>query len=687
MKKILIFSGTTEGRNLSELLSHVRIPAVVCVATEYGSIVMPDLDGITLHQGRMNQDEMRSFMKKEEYSVVVDATHPFATVVSENIKESAKEKKLPYLRLQRETRQEEEEICFQDSKECIKALEKTKGNIFLTTGSKELALYCEKEELRKRIYARVLPGEESIKLCNQAGLKGKQIIAIQGPFLEELNIALMKQYEIRYMVTKESGRTGGFFEKINAAKRAGVKVFVIGNPEKESGLSFQEVLLNLEKITGKKIRVDGTLEISLIGMGMGNQESCTVEGIEKIRQADYIFGAERLLMSIEEWGRLKSKREQFPFYLAKDILPAIDKILEESREEKKKIVILFSGDSGFYSGCTKLYEILENHFSEKKVSIEICPGISSVSYFSSKCKKNWNDAKIMSIHGKGEKENWQGELEEAVKYHKKVFLLVSGAKNVRETGEVLEKSGLNNCQVFVGYQLSYEKEEIKKLSVKECQMVEKEGLYILAILNEEVQNKYLASKYKDCEFLRGKVPMTKEEIRSVIISKLHLTKNAVVYDVGSGTGSVAIEIAERSGTIQVFAIERKEEGVKLICANKEKFGLSNIEVIEGKAPECLENLPIPTHAFIGGSSGNLKEILEILYQKNERIRIVITAVSMETVAELSKLLKSDWIHKEDMVQLQVSRSQKVGSYHLMKAENPVYICSFEFLQREERIEK
>ena len=682
MKKILIFSGTTEGRQLSLLLSHTEILADVCVATEYGSIVMPKLKGITIHQGRMNEEEMVSFMKEGEYLAVVDATHPFATVVSENIKESAKESRLPYLRLQRKTDQAENEICFENSEECIKELKKTSGNILLTTGSKELSLYCKEDDLRKRIYARVLPSQESISLCNQAGLKGKQIIAIQGPFLEELNIALMNQYEIRYMVTKESGRTGGFFEKISAAKKAGVNVFVIGNPEKEEGLSFHEVVSKLEEMTKKRIHAEGKMTVSLVGTGMGDEGSCTVDGLKKIKQADYLFGAKRLLDSTGCWESIKSSKEQFPYYLAKDIIPVLDEILKEQSGENKNVAVLFSGDSGFYSGASKLYKELKEHFYGEKIKIEICPGISSISYFASKCKMNWNDAKIMSIHGKGEKENWIGEVSEAVRYNEKVIMIVSGAKNIREIGTLLETSGLTECQVYIGYQLSYEEEEIKKCSVKECQKIEKEGLYTIAVLNQKAQVKYLASKYKDGEFLRGNIPMSKEEIRSVIISRLQLTEHAVVYDVGSGTGSVAVEIAQRSGTIKVFAIERKEEGAELIRANKKKFQLPNIEVIEGKAPECFEQLPVPTHAFIGGSGGRLKEILKLLYLKNKKMRIVVTAVSMETVSELTEILKSGWIIEEDVIQMQVSRSQKAGSYHLMRAENPVYICSFGFVQKE-----
>lgn len=208
-----------------------------------------------------------------------------------------------------------------------------------------------------------------------------------------------------------------------------------------------------------------------------------------------------------------------------------------------------------------------------------------------------------------------------------------------------------------------------------CKELSKEGLYVCCILNPKAEAGIVTPHKKDVDFIRGKVPMTKEEIRQVSICKLQLKSDSVVYDVGSGTGSIAVEMAAMSDEIQVYAIEKKEEAVGLIKENKKKFGLENIEVIMANAPEGLEALPTPTHAFIGGSGGNLKEIVQVLLQKNPDIRIVINAISLETICELKELhiLYPDL--QQEMVQMQVSRSNIVGAYHLMQAENPVWICT------------
>ena len=176
-------------------------------------------------------------------------------------------------------------------------------------------------------------------------------------------------------------------------------------------------------------------------------------------------------------------------------------------------------------------------------------------------------------------------------------------------------------------------------------------------------------------FLRDKVPMTKSEVRSISLSKLELCRDSVVYDVGAGTGSVSIEMALQASEGYVYAIEKKSEAVELIRKNQKKFGVSNLEVISGLAPEALEDLPVPTHAFIGGSSGNLEQIMELLLHKNPRIRIVINAIALETVAEALSCVKKLPVERTDIVTVSVGKSKELGHYHMMMGQNPVYVIS------------
>lgn len=193
-----------------------------------------------------------------------------------------------------------------------------------------------------------------------------------------------------------------------------------------------------------------------------------------------------------------------------------------------------------------------------------------------------------------------------------------------------------------------------------------------------MKNKTITPGIADEEFIRGKVPMTKQEIRAASVCKLHLQEDSVVYDVGCGTGSVSVEIARLSPKIKVFSVDSNPEAVELTKKNAEKFGLKNIEVLQGEAPQVLENLPKPTHAFIGGSGGKLEEIIKSLCEKNPEIRIVINAVTLESITKVGKITNQETLKDCEVVQFFITKSQKVGNYNLLKAENPVFVCALEF---------
>lgn len=191
-------------------------------------------------------------------------------------------------------------------------------------------------------------------------------------------------------------------------------------------------------------------------------------------------------------------------------------------------------------------------------------------------------------------------------------------------------------------------------------------------------NKIITPGVADEEFIRGKVPMTKQEIRAASICKLYLQEDSVVYDVGSGTGSVSVEIARLSPKIKVFAVDSNPEAAELTEKNTQKFGLKNIEILQGEAPQVLENLPEPTHAFIGGSSGKLEEIIKTLCKKNPKIRIVINTVTLESISQIGKIINQKNLKDYEVVQFSITKSQKLGSHNLLKAENPVFVCALEF---------
>ena len=178
----------------------------------------------------------------------------------------------------------------------------------------------------------------------------------------------------------------------------------------------------------------------------------------------------------------------------------------------------------------------------------------------------------------------------------------------------------------------------------------------------------------DDEFIRAKVPMTKSEVRAVCMSKLDLSPYDIAYDIGCGTGSVSIEMAFAAYEGRVYAFDKNEEAVALVLENARKFHLDNIEAVCGLAPECLNDLPIPDVAFIGGSSGNMAEIVEFLHGKNKGIRFVITAVTIETAMAALESLKDIGI-EGNIVQVAVSKGRQIGDLHMLMAQNPIFIIN------------
>ncbi len=238
LKKIIVFAGTNEGRRLCEFLTNYQVPVTACVATEYGSLCLNDISGLNIRERRLSQQEIREMLV--DYDYIIDATHPYARIITENIRMVAEELKKPYLRIIRPSSGENGMVACGNIESACEYLNRTKGNVLITTGSKELLAYTRIKDYEERLYVRVLPSLESLTACIQQGFELSHIICMQGPFSEELNIAMLRQINARYLVTKDTGKSGGYEEKITAAAKCNATAVVIGRPVKEEGLSLEQ---------------------------------------------------------------------------------------------------------------------------------------------------------------------------------------------------------------------------------------------------------------------------------------------------------------------------------------------------------------------------------------------------------------------------------------------------------------
>lgn len=664
-KPVLVFGGTSEGRKLAEIFNANNRKCTICVATDYGEKLLPKSENVNVICGRMDCNEICMLLGEDnKYSYVIDATHPYASVISENARNACIKTNTAYLRLLRsETGSNiynDGIKIFPDALQAAKYLDKTTGRILLTTGSKELPVFCGGIRDKNRITARVLPSAKAIEACNNTGLEGKQIIAMHGPFSREINIAIIKQTGAAFIVTKESGNAGGFQEKIDAARETGTEVILIKRPVEEEGYSLGEIL-GITGITSIESNIIQK-EISLIGTGMGNTGTLSIAGKETLESAGLVIGSGRLLETAKAVINAKDK-EMFNAYDADIIYNYI-----KENPQYKNIAIMLSGDTGFYSGAGRLYEKLQEL---PGYNIDIIPGISSVAYFAARLKINWQDIKLLSLHGRTQ------NVIAAIKSNEKTFILLGMKDSVAGLADICIKYGLKELVFHIGCNFGYSGEEIISGSPEDFTgFINKGFLYCAIIENPFAKENIVTHGIPDSQFIRGNVPMTKEEIREISVSKLHLAKDSVVYDIGAGTGSLAVECARMAYNGKVYAVEKNEEAIKLIEQNKILHGTDNLEIIKGEAPGILDGLEVPTHVFIGGSSGRLNQIIDIIFGKNGNARIVINAVTLETITEVQSIIKEKGLHG-DITCITVSKAKEAGNYHMMTGLNPVWIIVLE----------
>lgn len=239
--KVLIFAGTTEGRILCEYFIEHEIQVDVCVATDYGETVLPKSTYLQVHVGRMDKQQILDEIKRKKYQLIIDATHPYAVLVTNNIKEACETSGIKYVRVLRESMECEHVLYVESIREVVEFLNHRTEKALITTGSKELEAFTKVNDYKNRLIVRVLPTKEVVAQCEKLGFQGKNLICMQGPCSLEMNYVTLKETGANYLVTKESGVAGGFVEKIEAAKKAGVEVIVIRRPNKEDGYSVSEM--------------------------------------------------------------------------------------------------------------------------------------------------------------------------------------------------------------------------------------------------------------------------------------------------------------------------------------------------------------------------------------------------------------------------------------------------------------
>lgn len=384
----------------------------------------------------------------------------------------------------------------------------------------------------------------------------------------------------------------------------------------------------------------------LIGAGMGAPDTLTGEARLALGEAGAVFATARL-------ATLDTKAVVCPF--GELAARAVDSTAQT-------VAVLVSGDVGFFSVAAKLRGQLMPYGE-----VRLLCGLSSLQYFCAKIGVPYDNVCIRSLHGRA------GSILGAVSYHKMVFALTGGAQNAQAVCRMLADAGLGGLTVHLGENLGMADERVACGTAVELAAQPCGDLAVLLVEHPDAVDAH--APLRDDMFTRGDVPMTKEEVRWTACSRLVVQPGDTVWDVGAGTGAMTLELARRAYDGLVYAVECKPDALDLLAENRRKLGGYNVQIVAGRAPEVLADLPAPDCVFVGGSGGGMHRILALVKEKNPAVRVVVTAIALETLEQARHALTDLGFAGVEVSQLAASRGRAVGSYTMLTAQNPVFILS------------
>lgn len=400
--------------------------------------------------------------------------------------------------------------------------------------------------------------------------------------------------------------------------------------------------------------------VHIAGVGPGNPELITPAAMGAIEACDVLIGGKR---NLELFGQLKKERVT----VGGDLEPVCAYIRENAG--KKRIVVLATGDPGVFS----IADYLRRRLPE--LALEVIPGISSLQYLCGRLGMSWHDMAVISLHGRED-----ADPADAITANFRTAVFTGGGVSPGEVCRRLMERGVGDLAVTVGERLSYPEERIVSGTAGEISEMQFDSLSLMIIERgagtaAPGEWQYKTPGIPDGLFVRGDVPMTKEEVRTISVAKLRLREDSTVLDIGAGTGSVTVECALLCARGRIFAVERDREALELIRKNLERFKTGNVLVIEGEAPECLDGLPPPDRVFVGGTGGRMDPILRWIAKNPGETRVVVNAVSPETVYEALAGLEKWGFREVELMNLAVSKGLRAGGKHVMRAQNPISIIS------------
>lgn len=395
-------------------------------------------------------------------------------------------------------------------------------------------------------------------------------------------------------------------------------------------------------------------ELILAGGGSGNPDYLLPAAKKAVEQADYVIASTRFLS-------LFQVRHPIPLKQVSETLHQLPTLLEQG-----SVAVVVSGDPLLYSLCATI----QKNFPE--IPMQILPGIGSLQILGAAFGITMEQAAILSMHGR----EWSaGRIAHTVSSHAAVFFFCDKKAGPRELAQALLSYGVSDVEICVGANLTYPDQQLFSGSPKEIAVLENPPFCVAAVKNPYPKTLIPPALLPDSAFLRNESPMTKEEVRAVVLSKLQPRPDSIVWDIGAGTGSISVECARFCPFGAVYALEKKAAALEILAKNRVLFQLQNLHIVPGNAAEQTGDLPLPDRIFIGGSGTELPQLVEQILSLPRSIRLVMTAVTLETQNMAFPLLKH--LPAFQAVQLSVSHSRQIGGYQVLESNHPVmiYACN------------
>lgn len=395
------------------------------------------------------------------------------------------------------------------------------------------------------------------------------------------------------------------------------------------------------------------MRVTIIGMGSGAPEVLSAQQAQALCAADMLCGARRLLENLPEY----CTQNRVYTYKPEEMLAAAAQAGCESP------AFLYSGDTGFYSGAAGVTALLR----QKGIEFRVLPGLSSVQLMAAALGRPWQNWRLVSAHGAA------CDTVAECAGGAPTFFLTGGDSTPASLCADLTAARLGDTWATVGERLGTEKQHVVEGTARELSAQSFDALSVLLVEAVPVPQRRCAG-LPDEAFCRGEVPMTKQEVRAAALAKLGVRPTDIVWDIGAGTGSVSVELALAAPRGHAYAVECSADACALIEQNREKFRAYNLDIIEGMAPQALEELPAPDAVFVGGTKGNMAAVVEAVLAKNPAARVCVSAIALETLQAAVAALTGAGLDVQ-VTQIAVSRTRTAGRLHLLTANNPIFLIT------------